>query len=185
MSFFATVVRIVKRIALTIMVIVLSIGVLAFIFIGDSEKETNTVQISSSSNAVPGKNTDKSTVLTKDIKLTSEEAKVARDKFRASRIQSIRDANLVLKDASLCLVVGEWALYKADDSAYGLTKPDIEIADALAKKGQDWIKNFVSNVGENSYLHQAYLESKYENTKKCESNAGFSSCWIKCLNAFK
>ena len=70
-------------------------------------------------------------------------------------------------------------------SAYGLTKANLEIADALAKKGQNWSETFVSNVGEGSYVHQAYLKKKSEHIQKCENSTGFHSCWKECLSAFK
>ena len=175
MSFFATVVRIVKRIALTIMVVFLSIVVLAFIFLGDSEPQEN---------GALQENARQENRL-EEARLKLAEKNRAEEKARNTMMKTIENESLILRDASLCLVVGEWALYKADDSTYGLTKANLEIADALAKKGQDWIKNFVNNVGENSYLHQAYLESKSENTKKCESVDGFNSCWSKCMSAFE
>lgn len=182
MSVFSTASKIFKRFLISLSLIFLTVGVLAFIFLGDSEKEQKTVQMSSSSNALPRESTD----LQNETKLiNSEEAKIAGDNIRASLIQSIAESKLVLKDASLCLVVGEWALYKADDSAYGLTKANLEIADALAKKGQNWSETFVSNVGEGSYVHQAYLEKKSEHIQKCENSTGFHSCWKECLSAFK
>jgi len=183
MSALSTAFKIFKKILIAFILTFLFIGLLAFIFLGDSEKEKATSSISSSNNlkSTPKVVEQKLSLDTQDV---LEKGKAAGAKQRAALIQSIGDAKLVIKDASLCLVVGEWALYKADDSKLGLTKANLEIADALAKKGQSWINTFVSNVGENSYLHKAYLKSKMENIKKCENNSGFHSCWKQCLKAF-